>query len=291
MTWDETPDDPCGAWYRCRLRPDGLGFYRAEVDQRDPSPRLWALIADHFHTHHPDIAYDRALVDTPAHPRGGGWIASFIPATAQDCAGIACSHCQGRGGLHLRIFFPAPPLGDARRLKHLYRSHPELRAQTRGLNDAEIGDYVDAWDRGLLAERAHQAARTQLAEAARKQVDPDALLVSALQAIMLDRVRRGEGIEAVITRLDHQCQARPSDLLRQVGLHIPSIAQRSATDAPRDFVKLVRTELRLAPRERPKARKRTLYRIWKAIPQATRAEARHTGRAARTGTASPSTTP
>lgn len=258
VTWAEDPE--LGLYITCRLCPEGFDRYFVEVERQQATPRLLALIADHFAHKHPDISFAPELVwhvaQRPAAP-----LATFMPMVPQLPASIICACCpEGMNHIYLTV----PPYGDARRLHSLLSQHPELREQTLGFSSRDQADHLEAWDRRLLERPDPRAGRRALERAREKTHtgQPD-MLKDALARILLERVKAGEGITSVINDLAQKSLHAPTAFACTVGMAICELARSRGDESDLEFAARVTAWL-LKP---PTSSVTTLWRLWNKVKQ------------------------
>jgi hypothetical protein len=181
--------------------------------------------------------------------------------TEANGAGIVCKLCPGGGS---RIFLTDPPHGDARRHRYLRLRYPELLRGPQHRGPRELADYMDAWDRGLVATGATTDTVRNALERER-EIDlskEPSLLERALGRLMLDGVAAGKNISTLIRGLRKLAWDKPNALAILLGRTVPQLAQYESTKSAEDFVASIETVLQISVPRDLRVSERTLWRIW-----------------------------
>lgn len=262
VIWKDDPDDPAGAWVRCRRCPPGKDLFRAEVRWPLPTPRLQERIAHHLADRHQVTPFDASMVKTA--PDQAGWLVAFVPATEMLPASIICSICPP---LRNRIYLGDPPYGDARRHALLVIAEPVLRAQADRHAGQARANVIEAWDRQVHAAAEARAARHALAEAHRGSAKrEDDHVRRATRRILDRRTQDGEGITAVITSLKTLADTDPAAYTTLVGRHIPALTRHAEREPRDEFTDRVLRFLGRPYHAYLTTSKSTLWNLWRTPP-------------------------
>ncbi len=258
VTWQNDPEQ--GAFIRCRRCQPGRDRYYTEVDAPEPSPRLLALIRDHFAREYAIAELAAEAIYHQGNTTTEERLATFMPATPHIGASIICKPCEGR------IYFNLAYYGDARWTALTLSHNPELWTETRGLSPAEQAEYVEAWGRGELQKAAHKRAHRALSQArAQRQTRERDPLEAALQRHMLEQTGAGRGITEVANELLRLSTAEPVEFTILVGRQIPVLAELEELKPPEAFARDVVEFLRLPKGSWPSIKKRKLWDLWNEV--------------------------
>lgn len=253
------------AWFICRACPEGGQRFRTDVgaDPLHPPRRHIAAIRRHFRDTH-----DTSRLPASAIYHGGTEpaLASYVPSTPLLGAQLICELCPAHEN---RIRLERPPYGDARSFPMLAARYPQIAASLPALTPAQRAARWEAEHRGITAEATQAGLERGLREAraadtAREPPEAE----RGLRALFLQRVAEGGTITKVIDVLVEQIHTDPDGYASTLARAIPGLEHhRELPDA--QLAALAR-EL-YAPLERDK---RTLWRIWRRIPDSHKDAAR-----------------
>jgi hypothetical protein len=255
------------AWFVCRRCPAGFDRYLVDVDRDQPTHRILPLVEAHFaDDDHPAF---RGLKDlgTRAHPRQDQ-LALYVPPRAEDGASLLCQTCKQMG--RNPVMLTQLPYGDARRLRLVQRRRTDLGLRMHDWCSQDKADTLNALDQDLITHPDLDDARAALARARTPVPRRGRTRLNDALTLLLDRrTDQGEPIDAVITELALLSETNPVDFACQVGEALISLGVLADEKMhPRDFADQVRRALELPEGRHPTTSRRTLYRRWRALREA-----------------------
>lgn len=263
----ETPDSP--SWFRCLACRPGRRDYRADVgaDPLDPPARHRRAIARHFAEYHGIGEFDQRQI---YHGTDDPVLCSYEAATPSLPAHLNCSLCPETAKRHQ---LDEAPYGDARSYSYLGFLYPDQAQRIGRLDPEKQAVHWEAHFRGVELEATHAATVRAVRDAKKPSRAPRLTPTQlALQAIMLDEVRRGENITDVIAELADLGRRDQVAYADYVARHLPSM-EPYLWNPPEGVA-----ELLVALYGRPARTARQLWNIWEAIPEALRADAKRSTR-------------
>jgi hypothetical protein len=254
--------DARGATFRCRLCPGVFDYYYVDLYAPVPTEGVLSLIRGHFASEHEiaelpleEIAYEGNT--------GPGGKAVWLPMTEQLGAGIVCLLCAE--GMK-RIFLTEPPHGDARRLHQLLRQHPEQQRELRRRTPVEADEYLEAWDRELVATGAEpRDVRNALARARERPPEASNLRDQALERILREGVRDGARITALIKELVALSREDAIGFAVRLGRALPEFVELGVEDSDEDFAAFTVKFFGASSPDELGVSEPTLWRIWGGV--------------------------
>jgi hypothetical protein len=261
------------AWFRCLLCQPGFDRYRADLYALRPPAWALARIREHFAAKHGIPELPRGWIFTQDGDRARARC-DWHPATERTGAGFYCYPCSEEGPRH--VYLEMFPYGDARRLREVLHSHPELSSQTRGISSQAQADEVELVDRGLQAAARGKSVKRVLAEArGQEHQQPPTPIVLAWRELLLEDVRAGKLPTEAVAALVQLQERDPIGFRCRIGEHLPDM-ESALKLGPKEFAELV-----VSLHGFPERGTRTVWSFWSGIPKPERDAAEAAGRAKR----------
>ena len=186
------------------------------MHEHEPSAQAREQIARHLAEEHGRADLDlRRDVAFPGNDAGAEALIAYLAQSARASARFTCSACPG-------LIFVAgePAYGAPERHVWLLLAHPELRTTLlAGVNDpAEQALLLEEWDRGNLGAAQVRAVRQRHSLRTKKADRPTVEARRArCQAFLLERVERGQSVEAAVGALVALRSVEPAAYERIMG--------------------------------------------------------------------------